>query len=122
MISVEQQGKLGVKIASRLFGVPIRTLQYWIKTALIIPQEYRKGHGHPTILSSEDLLRIAVITELRSRGCSMQRIRKTYECLNDKSNTISLIGKCGQVFSVDLKRMKQKLNQQLRDKERGLCL
>ena len=88
MISVKEQGKLGVRMASELFGIPIRTLQYWIKIGWVVPKEYRKGYGHPTILSTGDLLRIGVMAELRARGCGLQRTREAIKYIEERGNEI----------------------------------
>jgi len=142
--SVKDQEKLGAKGASGLFGVPLRTLQYWIQTDLVIPKEYNKRSGYPTILSVWDLLTIGVICDLRSKGCSLQGVRKAIEYIGkmgskiyerklfvtekdvldcgslaemstkEKTRIISLVREQGQMFFCDLRQIKRRINKELK--------
>jgi len=142
--SVKDQEKLGVKGASSLFGVPLRTLQYWIGTDLVTPKEYNKRSGYPTILSVWDLLTIGVICDLRSKECSLQGVRKAIEYIKErgdeiyerrlfvtekdildsgslaemsakeKTRIISLVRQQGQMFFVDLRQIKRRINKELK--------
>ena len=143
-ISVKDQEKLGVKGASSLFGVPLRTLQYWVATNLVIPKEYNKRPGYPTILSVWNLLTIGVICDLRSKGCSLQGVRRAIEYIGkmgskiyerklfvteedvldcgslaemsakEKTRIISLVKQQGQMFFVDLRQIKRRVNKELK--------
>lgn len=142
--SVKDQEKLGVRGASSLFRVPLRTLQYWIGTNLVIPKEYNKRSGYPTILSVWDLLTIGVICDLRSKGCSLQGVRKAIEYIGkmgseiyerklfvtekdvldcgslaemstkEKTKIISLVKQQGQMFFVDLRQIKLRVEKELK--------
>ncbi len=142
--SVKGQEKLGVKGASSLFGVPLRTLQYWIGTNLVVPKEYNKRSGYPTILSVWDLLTIGVICDLRSKGCSLQGVRKAIQYIKErgdeiyerrlfvteedvldcgslagmsdqeKTRIISLVKQRGQLFFIDLSKIKRRVNKELK--------
>lgn len=147
--SMQEQDKLGVQIASDLFRIPLRTLQYWIGTDLISPQEYKRCSGCPTVLSPWDLLAIGVICELRSKGATLQAVRQAVKYLKkmgsqiyerklvvteedirdygslaklneeEKTKIISLVEQQGQMFFVDLGKIRQKINRELK-KKRGI--
>lgn len=150
--SVKDQEKLGVKGASSLFGVPLRTLQYWIGTDLVTPKEYNKRPGYPTILSVWDLLTIGVICDLRSKGASLQAVREAIQYIKERGNEIyerrlfvtekdvldcgslaemsakektriiSLVKQRGQLFFIDLREIKQKVSRELKREKIGVSL
>ncbi|MDP9161688.1 MAG: MerR family transcriptional regulator [Acidobacteriota bacterium] len=55
-----------------LTGITARQLQWWDERGIVKPLR----QGHRRLYSMEDLAEIAVICELRSRGFSLQRVRK----------------------------------------------
>jgi len=133
---------------ARILGVVLRTLQYWIATGLIKPALYPGGYGSSVILSYWNLLELGLIVELRSKGCSVQAIRRAigyagrmglrlferklvvtekdildYGSLiseKEKSRIISLVEDQGQLFFVNLKEVKQKINRELKAKNIAL--
>jgi len=54
-----------------------RQLQWWDERRIVVPRR----HGHRRLYSMEDLAEIAVICELRSKGFSLQRVRKVMRFL-----------------------------------------
>jgi DNA-binding transcriptional MerR regulator len=55
-----------------LTGITPRQLQWWDERGIVVPAR----SGHKRLYSFEDLSEVAVICELRSRGFSLQRVRK----------------------------------------------
>jgi len=60
-----------------LTGITPRQLQWWDEQGIVVPRR----QGHSRIYSLEDLAEVAVICQLRSRGFSLQRIRKMMRSL-----------------------------------------
>ncbi len=60
-----------------LTGITPRQLQWWDEQRIVVPAR----RGHRRLYSMEDLTEIAVICELRSRGFSLQRVRKVVRFL-----------------------------------------
>ena len=60
-----------------LTGITARQLQWWDERGIVRPLR----QGHRRLYSMEDLAEIAVICELRSRGFSLQRVRKVMRFL-----------------------------------------
>ena len=54
-----------------------RQLQWWDERRIVVPRR----QGHRRLYSMEDLAEIAVICELRSKGFSLQRVRKVMRFL-----------------------------------------
>ncbi len=61
----------------RLTGITARQLQWWDERDLVVPGR----QGHRRVYSFEDLAEVAVICELRSKGFSLQRMRKVVRFL-----------------------------------------
>src|SRR5437879_10261086 len=61
----------------RLTGISARQLQWWDERGIVVPAR----QGHRRIYSFEDLTEVAVICELRSKGFSLQRMRKVVRFL-----------------------------------------
>lgn len=60
-----------------LTGISARQLQWWDERGMVVPAR----SGHRRLYSVEDLAEVAVITELRRRGFSLQRVRKVLRFL-----------------------------------------
>ena len=60
-----------------LTGITPRQLQWWDERGIVVPAR----EGHRRLYSMEDLAEVAVICELRSRGFSLQRVRKVIRFL-----------------------------------------
>src|SRR3954471_9653073 len=56
----------------KLTGITARQLQWWDERGLVVPAR----HGRNRLYSSDDLAEIAVLSELRRKGFSLQRVRK----------------------------------------------
>jgi len=61
----------------RLTGITARQLQWWDERGIVVPAR----RGHRRAYSFEDLTEVAVICELRSKGFSLQRMRKVVRFL-----------------------------------------
>jgi DNA-binding transcriptional MerR regulator len=61
----------------RLTGITARQLQWWDERGIVKPAR----EGHRRIYSFEDVTEVAVICELRSKGFSLQRVRKVVRFL-----------------------------------------
>lgn len=61
----------------RLTGITARQLQWWDERHIVVPQRL----GHRRVYSLEDVSEIAVICQLRSKGFSLQRVRKVVRFL-----------------------------------------
>jgi len=55
-----------------LTGITARQLQWWDERGLVVPSR----QGRNRLYSSDDLAEIAVLSELRRKGFSLQRVRK----------------------------------------------
>jgi len=60
-----------------LTGITLRQLQWWDERRIVVPAR----EGRRRLYSTEDLAEVAVICELRRRGCSLQRLRKVMRFL-----------------------------------------
>lgn len=60
-----------------LTGISARQLQWWDERGLVVPRK----EGHRRIYSADDLAEIAVISELKRRGFSLQRVRRVVKFL-----------------------------------------
>ena len=65
-----------------MVGVSERQIRYWTNQALVRPS-IRRGHGRGCVhlFSFDDLLQVRAIVELRSCGCSLQKLRRAIELL-----------------------------------------
>jgi DNA-binding transcriptional MerR regulator len=61
----------------RLTGITARQLQWWDERGIVAPAR----QGHRRVYSFEDLTEVAVICELRSKGFSLQRVRRVVRFL-----------------------------------------
>jgi DNA-binding transcriptional MerR regulator len=61
----------------RLTGITARQLQWWDERRIVVPAR----QGHRRIYSFADVTEVAVICELRSKGFSLQRVRKVVRFL-----------------------------------------
>ncbi len=60
-----------------LTGISPRQLQWWDEQGIVVPER----EGHRRIYSLGDLAEVAVLCELRSRGFSLQKIRRVLRFL-----------------------------------------
>ena len=60
-----------------LTGITARQLQWWDERGIVVPTRL----GHKRLYSLDDLAEIAVICDLRTRGFSLQRVRKVVRLL-----------------------------------------
>ena len=69
-------------------GVTQRELDYWARTGLVKPS-INDGNGRQTkrVYSIGDLIRLATVKNLKSKGISLQKIRKTVDYLKGISES-----------------------------------
>jgi DNA-binding transcriptional MerR regulator len=60
-----------------LTGITLRQLQWWDERGILVPAR----QGRRRLYSLDDVAEVAVICELRSRGLSLQRVRKVVRFL-----------------------------------------
>ncbi len=63
--------------AMRLTGITARQLQWWDERGIVVPRRL----GRNRFYTEEDLAELAVISELRRKGFSLQRVRKAMRYL-----------------------------------------
>ena len=56
-----------------LTGITARQLQWWDERGIVVPSR----QGHKRIYSLDDLAEVAILCELRQRGFSLQKIRRS---------------------------------------------
>src|SRR5215510_2361252 len=62
---------------ARIGGVSLRQLQWWDERKVVSPRH----EGHKRVYSSEEVVEISVIAELRRKGFSLQKIRRVLRFL-----------------------------------------
>jgi DNA-binding transcriptional MerR regulator len=62
---------------SNIAGVSLRQLQWWDERKVVSPRH----EGHKRVYSSEEVIEITVIAELRRKGFSLQKIRRVLRFL-----------------------------------------
>src|SRR5919206_3981289 len=62
---------------ARICGVSLRQLQWWDERNVVSPRQ----DGHKRIYSSQEVVEISVIAELRRKGFSLQKIRRVLRFL-----------------------------------------
>jgi DNA-binding transcriptional MerR regulator len=97
--SIENVLVMGPTLTSRevvaLTGITLRQLQWWDERHIVVPAR----QGHRRLYSLEDLTEVAVICGLRSRGFSLQRVRKLLRLLQREfgkrlAETVSAASEC----------------------------
>jgi DNA-binding transcriptional MerR regulator len=79
----KQQGAIGAdRIYSstdvaRTAGVSLRQLQWWDEQKVVSPRH----EGHKRLYQMEEVIEVTVIAELRRKGFSLQKIRRTLKFL-----------------------------------------
>ena len=74
--TVEEQSWSSSEV-SRIAQVSLRQLQWWDERKVVSPRH----EGHKRIYSSEEVIEITVIAELRRKGFSLQKIRRVLRFL-----------------------------------------
>jgi len=70
---------------TKLFGITLRQLNYWVKTGLVTPSILNsEGRGSSRIFSFTDLLQIRTIKALLDGGMSIQKIRKSVDYIKQE--------------------------------------
>jgi DNA-binding transcriptional MerR regulator len=74
--SPDPQGFNSSEVA-RICGVSLRQLQWWDERNVVSPRQ----NGHKRIYSTQEVVEISVIAELRRKGFSLQKIRRVLRFL-----------------------------------------
>jgi DNA-binding transcriptional MerR regulator len=77
------QGQFTSADVISLTGITARQLQWWDERGIVAPAR----NGHRRIYSWEELVTVAVLRQLRSRGFSLQRMRKVIAFLHREFGT-----------------------------------
>jgi DNA-binding transcriptional MerR regulator len=59
---------------ARIFGISLRQLQWWDERKIISPVH----EGHSRLYSEQDAIEVAIVSELRNKGLSLQAIRRVW--------------------------------------------
>ena len=62
---------------ARICGVSLRQLQWWDERSVVSPRQ----DGHKRVYMKEEVVEISVISELRRKGFSLQKIRRVLRFL-----------------------------------------
>jgi DNA-binding transcriptional MerR regulator len=65
---------------SKMTGVSLRQLQWWDEQGVVSPTQ----RGHRRLYQMHEVVEVGLITELRQKGISLQKIRKVLAFLNDE--------------------------------------
>jgi DNA-binding transcriptional MerR regulator len=66
--------------ACKIVGITYRQLDYWTRTALIVPSlRQAQGSGTQRLYSFNDLLQLKVIKRLTDAGASLRKVRQSIE-------------------------------------------
>jgi DNA-binding transcriptional MerR regulator len=73
--------------ASKFTGCTPRQLRYWDQIGLVEPSVQRTGGrpGIPRLYAFRDLIALRVVRSLLDGGMSLQRVRRSWEFLNDRA-------------------------------------
>jgi len=63
---------------TRMTGVSLRQLQWWDEQGVVTPQQ----RGHKRLYQLHEVIEVSVITELRRKGISLQKIRRVLRYLH----------------------------------------
>jgi DNA-binding transcriptional MerR regulator len=67
---------------SKLTGVSLRQLQWWDEQGVVTPLQ----RGHRRLYQMNEVVEIGLITELRRKGISLQKIRRVLRYLQKNAN------------------------------------
>src|SRR3984957_4444589 len=73
---VDGEGYNSSEVA-RICGVSLRQLQWWDERSVVSPRQ----DGHKRVYMKEEVVEISVISELRRKGFSLQKIRRVLRFL-----------------------------------------
>jgi DNA-binding transcriptional MerR regulator len=129
---------------SKLVGLPLRTLDSWDRSGLIKPSlRQSRGRGGVREYHFNDLIALKIAVKLRTKGISIQSVRKIMDYLNQRyrndfylSNTLlvadntnvyepqndvellSLLKKPGQcvfIFALDVRPIREELSNRIKE-------
>jgi DNA-binding transcriptional MerR regulator len=66
---------------TRMTGVSLRQLQWWDEQGVVTPAQ----RGHKRLYQLQEVIEVSVITELRRKGISLQKIRRVLRYLHKES-------------------------------------
>ncbi|WP_445150695.1 MerR family transcriptional regulator [Baekduia sp. Peel2402] len=69
---------------SKAFGAPYRTLHSWVERDLVSPSVHRAtGTGRANLFDRQDALTVAILSELREAGVTLDLLRRAAERLQE---------------------------------------
>ncbi|MFF0155102.1 MerR family transcriptional regulator [Micromonospora sp. NPDC005203] len=86
-VAAEGDGSVGYRgvTACHAVGISYRQLDYWARTALVVPSvRDASGSGTQRLYSFRDLVVLKVVKRLLDAGVSLQNIRKAIEALRSR--------------------------------------
>ncbi|MFG2052272.1 MerR family transcriptional regulator [Micromonospora sp. NPDC048935] len=86
-VAVDGDGSVGYRgvTACHAVGISYRQLDYWARTALVVPSvRDASGSGTQRLYSFRDLVVLKVVKRLLDAGVSLQNIRKAIEALRSR--------------------------------------
>ncbi|MCO1595084.1 MerR family transcriptional regulator [Micromonospora sp. RHAY321] len=86
-VATEGDGSVGYRgvTACTAVGISYRQLDYWARTALVVPSvRDASGSGTQRLYSFRDLVVLKVVKRLLDAGVSLQNIRKAIEALRSR--------------------------------------
>ncbi|MEV4657445.1 MerR family transcriptional regulator [Micromonospora sp. NPDC049301] len=86
-VATEGDGSVGYRgvTACHAVGISYRQLDYWARTALVVPSvRDASGSGTQRLYSFRDLVVLKVVKRLLDAGVSLQNIRKAIEALRSR--------------------------------------
>ena len=88
---------------ARRIKVSPRTIDYYTRRGLLLPEQPRRGHGYRHY-SEEDCRRVALIKRLQARKFSLQEIRRVLDS-NGRQNIPPAV-ECLEQVNNDLERLR----------------
>lgn len=81
----ELQAGIPTRAVSNITGIAMPTLQYWVRSNAVTPSvRTRTASGRSMLWSMSDLVTLRVFATLRRQGCSLQKIRKAKELIEER--------------------------------------
>ena len=76
---------------SRAFGAPYRTLHSWVERDLVSPSVHRAtGTGRANLFDRQDALTVAILSELREAGVTLDLLRRAAQRLQERREDLGM--------------------------------
>jgi DNA-binding transcriptional MerR regulator len=75
---------------SKAFGAPYRTLHSWVERDMVSPSVHRAtGTGRANLFDRQDALTVAILSELREAGVTLDLLRRAAERLHERRDDLA---------------------------------